>query len=108
MVAKNCDPDFKRDLAWGIENEFLAPYDAQEIKTWLTKEAEDAGIPIEYVLDPSTREKITLPKEKKLKLEQMERKYLSEERSLRIAEEIRKHIQWGEKIILFGVSQPTA
>jgi len=103
--CENGEPDFKRDLEWGIDNEFLAPYDVLEIKTWLTKEAEEAGIPIEYVLDPDTREKIKLPKEKKLKLDQLERKYLSEERSLRIAEEIRKNTQWGEKIILFGVSQ---
>jgi type I site-specific restriction endonuclease len=44
-------------------------------------------------------------REKRLKLEQLERKYLSEERCKRIAEEIRKNTQYGEKVIIFGVSQ---
>ncbi|EEK91921.1 DEAD/DEAH box helicase family protein [Bacillus cereus] len=100
------EPDYKFDLERGIEEGFLAPYDVLEIKTYLTKEAEDEGIPIEYVLNPETRERIDLPKEKRLKLKQLERKYLSEERCMRIAEEIKANTQYGEKVILFGVSQP--
>lgn len=99
------EPDYKFDMERGIKEGFLAPYDVLEIMTHLTKEAEDEGIPIEYVLDPETRNKINLPKEKLLKLEQLERKYISEERCRRIAEEIRKNTQYGEKVILFGVSQ---
>lgn len=99
------EPDYKFDIEQGIKEGFLAPYDVLEIKTYLTKEAEDEGIPIEYVLDPDTRDKIQLPKEKKLKLEQLEKKYISEERCRRIAEEIRKNTQYGEKVLLFGVSQ---
>lgn len=94
------------NLQRGIEEGFLAEYNVKEILTYLTREAQDAGIPIEYVLDPDTRQRINLPKEKKLKLEQLERKYLSEERCQRIAEEIRQHVNYGEKLILFGVSQP--
>lgn len=104
--CENSDPDYKFDLERGIKEGFLAPYDVLEIKTHLTKEAEEEGIPIEYLLDPETRERIDLPEEKKIKLEQLERKIISEERCKRIAEEIRKNTQYGEKIILFGVSQP--
>ncbi len=93
------------DLQRGIEEGFLAEYNVQEILTFLTREAQDEGIPIEYVLDPDTRQRIDLPREKKLKLEQLERKYLSEERCDRIAEEIRKNSSYGEKMIVFGVSQ---
>lgn len=100
------EPDYKFDIERGIEEGFLAPYDVLEIKTHLTKEAEDEGIPVEYVLDPETRKKIDLPREKRLRLEQLEKKYISEERCRRIAEEIRKNTQYGEKVLLFGVSQP--
>lgn len=93
------------DLDRGIEEGFLAEYDVLEILTYLTKEAEKEGIPIEYVLDPDTRARLILPQKKRLKLEQLERKYLSEERCKRIAEEIRTNTKYGEKVILFGVSQ---
>ncbi|WP_177565184.1 DEAD/DEAH box helicase family protein [uncultured Phascolarctobacterium sp.] len=99
------EPDYQFDLERGIDEGFLAPYDVLEIKTHLTKEAEDEGILFEYVLDPDTRERIELPKEQKIKLEQLEKKYLSEERCDRIAEEIKKNTQFGEKIILFCASQ---
>ena len=69
----------------------MAPYDVLEIKTHLTKEAEDEGILFDYVLDPDSRERIELPQEQRLKLEQLEKKYLSEERCNRIAEEIKKN-----------------
>ena len=101
----NSEATYTFDLKRGIEEGFLAEYNVQEILTFLTREAQDAGIPIEYVLDPDTRKRIDLPKEKRLKLEQLERKYLSEERCDRIAEEIRKNSSYGEKMIIFGVSQ---
>jgi type I restriction enzyme, R subunit len=99
------EPDFKFDLRKGIDEGFLAPYKPIEIKTNLIYEAETEGIDISYVLEPETREKINLGQEKNLKLEQINRKFVSEENCLRIAEEIKKHSQWGEKVILFGVSQ---
>lgn len=99
------EPTYKFDMTRGIDEGFLAQYKVTEILTHLTKEAEDEGIEFEYVLDPNTRERIDLPKEKKLKLEQLERKYLTEERCKRIAEEIRRNISPCEKMILFGVSQ---
>ncbi|MGZ8927247.1 MAG: DEAD/DEAH box helicase family protein [Methylobacter sp.] len=103
--CENREATYTFDLRRGIEEGFLAEYNVQEILTHLTREAQEEGIPIEYVLDPDTRQRINLTKEKKLKLEQLERKYLSEERCMRIAEEIRKNSAYGEKIIVFGVSQ---
>lgn len=103
--CENQEATYTFNLQRGIEEGFLAEYNVKEILTYLTREAQEAGIPIEYVLDPDTRQRINLPKEKKLKLEQLERKYLSEERCQRIAEEIRQHVSYGEKLILFGVSQ---
>ncbi len=99
------EPDYQFDLERGIDEGFLAPYDVLEIKTHLTKEAEDEGILFDYVLDPDSRERIELPQEQRLKLEQLEKKYLSEERCNRIAEEIKKNTQFGEKLILFCASQ---
>ncbi|MGC8928894.1 MAG: helicase-related protein, partial [Myxococcota bacterium] len=66
---------------------------------------EEEGIEFDYVFDIDNREKIELDQTKKLKLEQLERKYLSEERTMRIAEEIKNNTKYGEKMILFGVSQ---
>lgn len=101
----NDDPDFKFDLKRGIEEGFLAPYKPVEILTSLIKEADDEGIEFDYVLEPKERYEILLGESKKLKLEQLNRKYISEENCHRIAEEIKKKTQWGEKVILFGVSQ---
>ncbi len=99
------EPDFKFDLKRGIKEGFLAPYKPIEILTSLVKEAEDEGIEFDYVLEPKERYEISLGESKKLKLEQLNRKYVSEENCLRIAEELKKNTQWGEKVILFGVSQ---
>lgn len=99
------EPDYQFDLAKGIDEGFLAPYNVLEIKTYLTKEAEEKGVEFDYVLDPDERKKILLDETKKLMLEQLERKYLSEDRALRIAEEIKKNTEYGEKVLLFGVSQ---
>jgi len=99
------DPTYQFDIDRGIEEGFLAPYKVDEIKTYLTKIAEEEGVKFEYVLDPDERKKIELNKAKKLKLEQLNRKYLTENTAKRIAEEIRKRTEYGEKIILFGVTQ---
>jgi type I site-specific restriction endonuclease len=40
-----------------------------------------------------------------VKLEQLNRKFIARETCLRIAEELKKHTEYGEKVILFGVSQ---
>ena len=100
------DPTYQFDLGRGIEEGFLAPYKVDEIKTHLTQIAETEGVEFDYVLDPDERKKIELDKTKKLKLEQLNRKYLTENTAKRIAEEIRKRTEYGEKMILFGVSQP--
>lgn len=99
------DPDYQFDLVQGINEGFLAPYEVLEIKTELTRQAEEKGVEFSYVLDPDERKKIELDQNKKLMVEQLNRKYLSEEQAMRIAEEIRKNIEYGEKMILFGVSQ---
>jgi type I site-specific restriction endonuclease len=99
-------PTYQFDLGRGIEEGFLAPYKVAEIKTHLTQVAEQEGVEFDYVLDPDERKKIELDKTKKLKLEQLNRKYLTENTAKRIAEEIKKRTEYGEKMILFGVSQP--
>lgn len=99
------EPTYEFDLGRGIEEGFLAPYKVGEIKTHLTQIAEQEGVEFDYVLDPDERKKIALDKTKKLKLEQLNRKYLTENTAKRIAEEIRKRTEYGEKMILFGVSQ---
>ena len=99
------DPDFKFDMDRGISEGFLAPYKPVELLSSLVKEAEENGIEFDHVLDPQTKYEIALGSEKKLKLEQLNRKFISEENCLRIAEELRRNTQWGEKVLLFGVSQ---
>lgn len=99
------EPDFKFDIKKGIDEGFLAPYKPVELLSSLIKEAEANGIEFDHVLDPQEKYKIVLGVEKKVKLEQLNRKFISEENCLRIAEELKKNTQWGEKVILFGVSQ---
>ena len=99
------DPTYQFDIDRGIEEDFLAPYKVDEIKTHLTQIAEEEGVEFDYVLDPDERKKIELDSTKKLKLEQLNRKYLTENTAKRIAEEIRRRTEYGEKMILFGVSQ---
>jgi len=99
------EPTYHFDIDRGIEEGFLAPYKVDEIKTHLTQLAEQHGVEFDYVLDPDERKKIELDKAKKLKLEQLNRKYLTENTAKRIAEEIRRRTEYGEKMILFGVSQ---
>ncbi len=99
------EPDFKFDLKRGIYEGFLAPYKLIELKPKIIQDAENEGVDFSYVFDPNTREKIDLLQDKNLKIEQLNRKYISEENCNRIAEELKKNTQWGEKVILFGVSQ---
>ena len=100
-------PDYEFDLDRGIREGFLAPYGKEEIITELTRQAmEKTGIKYDHLLDPDDREKIKkLPKEEQIKLEQLNKKILSQEQADRWAEEIRKNTQYGEKIIVFGASQ---
>lgn len=99
------EPDFQFDIKRGIDEGFLAPYKPIELISSLVEEAKQNGIEFDHVLDPQDRYLIALGAEKKLKLEQLNRKFISEENCLRIAEEIKKNTQYGEKVILFGVSQ---
>ncbi|KAB2836608.1 MAG: DEAD/DEAH box helicase [Candidatus Brocadia sp.] len=99
------EPDYQFDLTRGINEGFLAPYQVLSIETELTKLAREKGVGFSYVLDPDERKRIELDQQKKLMLEQLERKYISEDRCLRIAEEIKAHTEYGEKVLLFGVSQ---
>lgn len=99
------DPDYQFDLTRGIDEEFLAPYQVLSIETELTKLAREEGVKFSYVLDPDERKKIELDQQKKLMLEQLDRKYIAENQCLRIAEEIKANTEYGEKMILFGVSQ---
>jgi superfamily II DNA or RNA helicase len=89
----------------GISEGFLAPYKPIELLSSLIQEAEESGISFDHVLEPKVKYIISLGTEKKLKLEQLNRKFISEENCLRIAEELKKNTQYGEKVILFGVSQ---
>lgn len=99
------EPDFQFDMDRGIREGFLAPYKPIELLSSLIQEAEENGISFDHVLEPQEKYLISLGEEKKLKLEQLNRKFISEENCLRIAEEIKKNTQYGEKVILFGVSQ---
>lgn len=99
------EPDFQFDMDKGISRGFLAPYKPVELKSSLIAEAEALGIGFSYVFEPEEKNQIDLGLEKKLKLEQLNRKFISEENCLRIAEELKKNTQYGEKVILFGVSQ---
>lgn len=99
------DPDFKFDMERGIREGFLAPYKPIELISSLVEDAKKNGIEFDHVLDPKTEYITTLGEKKKLKLEQLNRKFISKENCERIAEEIKKNTQYGEKVILFGVSQ---
>jgi type I restriction enzyme R subunit len=99
------EPDFQFDMDRGISEGFLAPYKPIELKSSLIVEAEQNGISFDHVLNPKEKYITSLGAQKRLKLEQLNRKFISEENCLRIAEELRKNTQYGEKVILFGVSQ---
>jgi len=99
------DPDYQFDLARGIEEGFLAPYSVLSIETELTKIARESGVNFDHYFDLKTEEVVKLDREKQVKLDQLNRKFIASDNCLRIAEELKKHTSYGEKVILFGVSQ---
>ena len=99
------EPDFQFDITKGIDEGFLAPYKPIELISSLVEEARQDGIEFNYVLEPESKYVVELGGDKKLKLEQLNKKFISEEHCLRIAEELKKNTQYGEKVILFGASQ---
>lgn len=99
------DPDFQFNMEKGIDEGFLAPYKPIELKSSLVVEAERSGVNFSHVFEPENKYRTDLGTTKNLELEQLNRKFISEENCLRIAEEIKKNTQYGEKVILFGVSQ---
>jgi len=102
------EPDYHFNLARGIDEGFLAPYKVLSIETELTKTAREVGINFDHYFDLKTEELVKLDQEKKLKLEQLNKKYIAWDNCLRIAEELKANTEYGEKVILFGVSQPHA
>lgn len=99
------DPDYQFDLARGIDEGFLAPYSVLSIETELTKVAREAGVNFDHYFDLKTEQLVQLDQEKKVMLEQLNRKFIAWDNCLRVAEELKKNTAYGEKIILFGVSQ---
>lgn len=102
------ESDYQFDLARGIDEGFLAPYQVLSIETELTKTAREVGINFDHYFDLKTEELIQLDQKKKLKLEQLNRKFIAWNNCLRIAEELKANTEYGEKVILFAVSQPHA
>jgi type I site-specific restriction endonuclease len=102
------EPDYQFDLTHGIDEGFLAPYSVLSIETELTKTAREVGVNFDHYFDLKTEELVKLDQEKKINLEQLNKKFIAWENCLRIAEELKKHTEYGEKVILFGVSQAHA
>lgn len=102
------NPDYEFGIDRGIAEGFLAPYSKAEIITNLTKQAMEAGVEYDHLLDPDTREKIVLDDAKKIELEKLNKRILSEEQARRWAEEIRTNTAYGEKVIVFAASQAHA
>jgi type I site-specific restriction endonuclease len=99
------EPDYQFDLTRGIDEGFLAPYQVISIETELTKTAREAGVNFDHYFDLKTEEIVQLDEDKQVMLEQLNRKFIASETCLRIAEELKKNTEYGEKVILFGVSQ---
>jgi type I site-specific restriction endonuclease len=102
------NPDYVFDIDRGIEEGFLAPYSKLEIITDLTKKAMEAGVEYDHLLDPDTRKRIELDDTKKIELEKLNKRILSEDQARRWAEEIRTNTAYGEKVIVFAASQAHA
>lgn len=102
------DPDYQFNLSRGIDEGFLAPYSVLAIETELTKTAREVGVNFDHYFDLKTEELVKLDQKKKVMLEQLNRKFIAWENCLRIAEELKKNTEYGEKVILFGVSQSHA
>ena len=99
------EADYTFDLDRGIEEKFLAPYRKEEHITALTKEAMEKGVLYDHLLDPDTWERIQLPEEKKIELEKLNKRILSEEQAKRWAEILRERSEYGEKVLVFAASQ---
>ena len=102
------EPDYQFDLTRGIDEGFLAPYAVLSIETELIKTAKEIGVEFDHYIDPETEEVVNLESSKKIKLEQLNRKFIAWDNCLRIAEELKANTEYGEKVILFGVSQAHA
>lgn len=102
------EPDYQFDLTRGIDEGFLAPYQVLSIETELIKTAKEIGVEFDHYIDPETEEVVILESSKKIKLEQLNRKFIAWDNCLRIAEELKANTEYGEKVILFGVSQSHA
>ena len=62
----------------------------------------------DHLLDPETRKRIDLQQEEQIELEKLNKRILSEEQAKRWAEIIRENTEYGEKVLLFAVSQAHA
>ncbi len=102
------EPDYQFDLTRGIDEGFLAPYSVLSIETELVKTAREFGVEFDHYIDAESEELIKLDQNKKIKLEQLNKKFIAWDNCLRIAEEIKENTQYGEKVILFGVGQTHA
>jgi type I site-specific restriction endonuclease len=102
------EPDYQFDLARGIEEGFLAPYTVLSIETELTKTARESTVDFDYFTDVESGKRVCLDKRKQIKLEQLNRKFIAWDNCLRVAEELKKNTDYGEKVILFSVSQAHA
>lgn len=102
------NPDYEFGIDRGIREGFLAPYSKAEIITELTKKAMEAGVEYDHLLDPDTRKRIELDNTKKIELEKLNKRILSEDQARRWAEEIRANTGYGEKVIVFAASQAHA
>lgn len=98
-------PDYEFDLTRGINEGFLAPYTVLSVETELIKTAREIGIEFDKYKDIQTDEEIALESKKNIKLEQLNKKFIAWDNCLRIAEELKKHTEYGEKVILYGASQ---
>lgn len=99
------NPDYEFNIDRGIEEKFLAPYTVEQCKSLLTRKAEESGVEFDHVWDIDEQRKIELGQTVNLRLEQLNRKYLTPNQAKRIAEEIFDKTEYGEKLLLFGVSQ---
>lgn len=104
------DPDYQFDMTRGIKEKFLAPYKIEKITTHLTGLALDKeqGIEIESVFDPELGTTIQLDEQQKVFMNRFQKKFISRETCARIAESIKEKTQFGEKAIIFAVSQAHA
>jgi type I restriction enzyme, R subunit len=102
------EPDYQFNLSRGIDEGFLAPYSVLSIETELTKTAREVGVNFDHFFDLKTEQLVKLGQEKKLMLDQLNRKFIAWDNCLRVAEELKKNTEYGEKVLLFGVSQAHA